>query len=460
MGESLSLCINTQTPLVQILGKDGEGTNRASSGPAVRLSDLIEGTDYRLSPGGVTRMVAPLARRLRTEGVLDEVDWVALNPTGPRTIEVEGMTLHNVSLDAARMASYGQVKEAIWGAVHGLDGRIGDDDLLWTDQYSEYAYYNRVSAETIQKLDRELDFDAFYVHDFQQLAVGSMLDTPKPKIFRWHIPFDETMIPEEWRQWLAKYFNSYDVVVVSARKYLASLKAFGHTGKVKQLYPYVDPAEFSRPPAEEVAATLRAKGADDADELILVVGRMDPVKGQDRVITAFAEVAKEAPASRLMLVGNGSFSSSKGGPGLSKGQKWRHELEELVKRHALEGRVMFTGHVTQRELDCLYEAARFTVLPSIKEGFGLVVVESWLHRKPTIVTDRAGIAELVDDGRNGLLVDPDDTSKLSDRLRTLLLDDGEIGRRLGREGYKAAQKCTLDAAAPAEAKLLREVTGG
>jgi glycosyltransferase involved in cell wall biosynthesis len=460
VAESLSLCVNTQTPLVQILTKNGGGTGRGGSGSAVRLNDLAEGTDYRLSPGGVTRMVAPLVRRLRTDGVLDQVDWVALNPTGPRTIAMDGITLHNVALDPARMASYGEVKEAIWGAVHGLDGRIGDDDLLWTEQYSEYAYYNRVSAETIQKLDRELDFDAFYVHDFQQLAVGSMLNTPKPKIFRWHIPFDQTMIPEEWRQWLAKYFNSYDVVVVSSRKYLAALKAFGHTGKVKKLYPYVDPAEFSRPPAEEVAATLRSKGLTENQEVVLVVGRMDPVKGQDRAIKAFAEVAQEFPTARLLFVGNGSFSSSKGGMGLSKGQKWRQELEELVKQLGLGDRVVFTGHATQRELDALYEAARFTILPSIKEGFGLVVVESWLHRKATIVTDRAGIAELIDDKRNGLLVDPDDLGQLTDRLRTLLLDDGEIARRLGREGYKAAQKCTLDAAAPAEAKLLEEVTGG
>ena len=41
-----------------------------------------------------------------------------------------------------------------------------------------------------------------------------MLSTLKPKIFRWHIPFDESMIPDQWRQLLAAYFNSYDMVIV------------------------------------------------------------------------------------------------------------------------------------------------------------------------------------------------------------------------------------------------------
>ncbi|MCI4350785.1 MAG: glycosyltransferase family 4 protein [Thermoplasmata archaeon] len=459
MVDSLSLCVNTQTPLVQVIGTRPGGVTRRSVAATVRLSRLVEGTDYRLSPGGVTRMIAPLVRRLQSDGVLDEVHWVALNPSGPRTIDADGFTLHNVALDPDRMASYGHVKEAIWGAVHGLDGRGGDQELLWTDQYSEYAYYNRASAEVIQQLDRRYDFDAFYVHDFQQLAVGHMLNTLKPKIFRWHIPFDATMIPEEWRLWMAAYFNSYDVVVVSARRYRAALKAFGHTGTVKQLYPYVDPAEFSRPPRDEVAATLRARGLHD-EEIILVVGRMDPMKGQDRAIRAFGSLAKEFPDARLVLVGNGSFSGSRGGPGLSKGARWRSHLEALVKKLGLGRRVIFTGHLPQRELDCFYEAARFTVLPSVQEGFGLVVVESWLHRKPTIVTCRAGIAELVHDGRNGLLVDPDQPKKLAEKMHRLLADDGELGRRLGREGYKASKRCTVDAAAPAEAKLLREVTGG
>jgi glycosyltransferase involved in cell wall biosynthesis len=460
MVEPLSLCVNTQTPLVQLLRP--RPTTSAGRGPSiapVQLSKLVEGTDYRLSPGGVTRMIAPLVRRLQADGVLNEVHWVALNPSGPRTILADGMTLHNVALDPARMASYGHVKEAIWGAVHGIGGRGGDDELLWTDQYSEYAYYNRASSEVIQELDRKYDFDAFYVHDFQQLAVGHMLNTLKPKIFRWHIPFDETMIPPEWREWLATYFNSYDVVIVSARRYRASLKAFGHTGKVRQLYPYVDPADFSRPPHDEVAATCRARGIRN-EEVVLVVGRMDPMKGQDRAIRAFGAVAKEFPSSRLVLVGNGSFSGAQGAPGLSKGARWRTELELLVKKLGLENRVLFTGHLTQRELDCFYEAARFTVLPSVQEGFGLVVVESWLHRKPTIITDRAGIAELVQDGRNGLLVDPDRPKKMAEQMRRLLADDGEFVRRLGREGYKSSKQCTVDTAAPAEAKLLRDVTGG
>jgi glycosyltransferase involved in cell wall biosynthesis len=458
MTDPLSICVNTQTPLVQLL-PPASGAGAGSTKP-VDLGQLQEGSDYQVSPGGVTRMVLPLLRRLRAERIVGDVHWVALNPSGPRSLQLDGINLHQVSLEKDRLAGYGNVKEAIWGAVHGLDEGGPADGLLWTEDYSEYAYYNRASAETIQKLDKEYDFDAFYVHDFQQLAVGHMLQSLKPKIFRWHIPFDETMIPEEWRSWLATYFNSYDLVVVSARRYLASLKAFGHTGKVRRMYPYVDPNDFSVPAPAEVLAACRSRWIPDDADVILVVGRMDPMKGQDRAIRAFARVAKRFPTAHLVLVGNGSFSASSGGLGLSKGGRWRAELQALVDRLELGGRVLFTGHVTQHELDCLYERARFTALPSVQEGFGLVVVESWLHRRPTIVTDRAGIAELVDEGRNGLLVDPEDTDTFADRMSRLLIDDGTLARKLGQAGRRSAQKCSIDTASRAESRLLAEITGG
>jgi glycosyltransferase involved in cell wall biosynthesis len=286
-----------------------------------------------------------------------------------------------------------------------------------------------------------------------------MLQTLKPKIFRWHIPFDDTMIPGEWKPWLATYFNSYYLVVVSSKRYLASLKAFGHTGKVVRMYPYVDPDDYSQPPAEDVEATCAGRGIPSEAVVILVVGRMDPMKGQDRAIRAFARVAQRFPLARLVLVGNGSFSGAQGPAGQSKSARWRGGLESLAHELGVKDRVLFTGHVTQKELDCLYERARFTLLPSVQEGFGLVVVESWLHRKPTVVTERAGIAELIDPGTNGFLVDPDDTDALVEKLEQLLTLDADALDRLGKEGYKTSKKCVVDTAVKAETKILLDITG-
>jgi glycosyltransferase involved in cell wall biosynthesis len=107
----------------------------------------------------------------------------------------------------------------------------------------------------------------------------------------------------------------------------------------------------------------------------------------------------------------------------------------------------------------MYERCSFTILPSVREGFGLVAVESWLHDKPAIVTVRSGIAELIKDGTNGLLFDPDEPGALAQRMRLLLgADSDELRARLVRNGRITAKKCSLDAAEKAEGKLLAEVT--
>jgi len=453
---AVSVCINTQTPLLQF--SSTEGGSRPVWEFETDLSKLHEGVDYRFSPGGVTRMVYPLARRLIAEGAWRDVHWVSLNPRAPETVSLpDGITLHNVALDRERLDGYGKAKEAIWTTVHGLAAPRIARDLFWTDDYGEYTYYNRTTAELIRHLDRTADFDIFYIHDFQQLPIGHMLGTLKPKVFRWHIPFDGRRIPAPWRPLLSTYLNSYDVIVVSAERYRASLKSFGHRGRVERLYPYVDPREYGEPTPSEEAAALEKFGISPEDVVALVVARMDPAKRQDRVIEALARLARGFPRLRLVLAGNGSFSGTRGGLGLSKADLWRRHLEATARSRNVADRVVFTGHVSQRELECLYRRCAFTILPSTREGFGLVVVESWLYRKPTVVSRQAGIADLIDDGENGILFDPDRPGGLERAMTRLLRDPGPLRERLGNAGFRTARRCSVDAAVRDETRLLVRV---
>jgi len=453
--EKATVCFNSQTPLLQFLPRP-EGSHEPPWGEDANLADLKEGVDFRFSPGGVTRMVYPLVRTLLANGALAEAHWVSLNTVGPRIVRADGLTLHNVALDPQRMGGYGKTKEAIWSTAHGLEGSGSAEDLFWSEEFSEYAFYNRTTSERIQKLDSEVDFDLFYIHDFQQMPVGQMLDSLKPKVFRWHIPLDAAHIPKNWRGLLLNYLNSYDIVVVSCDRYKEGLRALGYRGKVRRLYPYVDPHEYHRPGKKVAVATCGRWGIRPDDVVALVVARMDPAKAHDRVLRAVAKLAPRYPRLRLVLVGNGSFSGARGGPGPSKSALWKAHLEAESHRLRIEERVLFAGHVPQDVLDAFYERSRFTVLPSVNEGFGLVVVESWLHHRPTLVTDRAGIAELIRDGENGILFDPDDIPSLARKMGELIDDPGERSRRLVTNAARTARTCSINTAARAETKLMEQ----
>ncbi|MGQ9788559.1 MAG: glycosyltransferase family 4 protein [Candidatus Hadarchaeaceae archaeon] len=266
------------------------------------------------------------------------------------------------------------------------------------------------------------------------------------------------MITETWRQSLASYFNEYDVVIVSCKKYLESLKNFGYSGQAHYIYPYLDLDACRKPRPEEVEGFNKKFGLGTEDKVLLVVARMDPMKGQDRAIAAFAEVVKEYLNLKLVLVGDGSFSSSRQGIGLSKAEMWLAELRDLVRSFGLENRVVFAGHLTHAELQAAYERCDLTVLPSILEGFGLVVIESWLYKKPAIVSTNAGIAELVKDGENGLLFDPNDPADLAEKI-SLLLSDQNLSLSLGENGYRTSGLCSLTEGVKAEFGLMRELVG-
>jgi glycosyltransferase involved in cell wall biosynthesis len=413
----MKICVNTQTPLLKFNTSNQELMRRIK-GPTetLELSSLKEGIDFEYSPGGVTRMVLPLL---------------------------------------AHMMKNGLAKEVIWRVFHGLS-QPAEEDLLWADKFVDYTFYNRLSAELIRSLDAREDFDLFYVHDFQQLPVGHMLQTLKPKVLRWHIPFEESMIPSEWSGFISTYLESYDAIVVSCRRYLDSLRSLGHKGEAFYVYPYIDQHEYGQPTEQDLTELKTRLGLRHDEKIILLVARLDPMKGQDAVIRAIPEVLGDVRRLKLVLIGNGSFSGSKRGLGLSKSQKWLAELRDLVRSLHVQDSVVFAGYLPQRLLNAAYETCDAAVLPSRREGFGLVVVESWLYKKPTLVSTKAGISELISDGRNGLLIDPTDSSAIAEKIATILTDE-RLANDLGENGFLTSRKCLIDEGLRAEWEIISKL---
>ncbi|HUK27541.1 MAG TPA: glycosyltransferase family 4 protein [Candidatus Acidoferrales bacterium] len=449
----MKICVNTQTPLLKFktTGPTSAARIEGRDSP-LDLHSLREGVDFEFSPGGVTRMVLPLLTHMLDDGKVSDAHWVSLNPGAPANVSLGGITIHHVNLLQDRRIGYGLAKEMIWRAFHGL-GRPSDQELLWEDNFVDYTFYNRLSAERIRRLDAREDFDLFYVHDFQQLPVGRMLQTLKPKLLRWHIPFEESMIPSEWTNFLSTYLNSYDAIVVSCRKYLDALKSWGHKGESFYVYPYIDQTPYVNPNQQDLDEVRSRLRLQTSDQVILMVARLDPMKGQDAVIKAAAQVIRDFPDAKLVIVGNGSFSGSKQGLGLSKSAMWLTELRNLVNTLNIENNVLFAGYFPQRLLNAVYSSCDVTVLPSRQEGFGLVVVESWLYKKPTLVSNKAGIAELIDDGKNGILIDPTNPAEMAEKI-SAVLSDSELARGLGENGYLTSQRCLIEQGLQSEWEII------
>jgi len=136
-------------------------------------------------------------------------------------------------------------------------------------------------------------------------------------------------------------------------------------------------------------------------------------KGHGMLLEAFARVARERPAARLLLVGEGPL---------------RQRLAALAHEAGLNGSVVFAGH--REQVGPILKQSDLFVLSSREEGMPNALLEAMSAGLPSVVTDVGGNAEVVDEGRTGFLVPPDRPDLMAGRI-TALLSDGDLRRRQG-----------------------------
>jgi glycosyltransferase involved in cell wall biosynthesis len=189
----------------------------------------------------------------------------------------------------------------------------------------------------------------------------------------------------------------------------------------------VDHPRGWRPGQEEGSVRYsQAQIAALADNPVLLsVGRFTEVKRLPLLVRAFARARRETERrAALVLLG--------GHPGEWEGE---HPYDAIAATSAPD--VFLAGWHEHDTLPAFLNAADATVLASVREQFGLVLVEGMACARPAIAVDRFGPAEIVEDGRTGWLVPPDDETALAAALRDAIDDDAERERR-GRAARETA----------------------
>lgn len=423
----IRVCINTQTPPLRPRPGVRPGGRRVW-----RLDE-----DYVPNVGGVIPMMRSFLRTTTGRWVAPAPRWVALGaPELPGEVRTdEGYILETVPLDGATRGEYTRFKEAVWRSFHGPWG-LGS---VATRDYLGFVQYNHRTAEHL--LRRANEYDIFYVNDFQQILVGGLIGSAAPAVLQWHIPLEFRGYPEPVRRFFLRSMEGFDGIVVSTRAGLEELIRRGFHGRAFQVYPYLDPEEHLPASAPVLRRFLTRFGLEQS-EYVLSVGRLDPVKRQDLLIEAFRPLKRRFRRLKLVLAGGGSFSTRELGRATrsDKAAQWGEVLQRAIRRHHLEDSVVLTGSLTSEELRAAYDGASVFAHPAPWEGFGLVVVEAWLHHLPVVVSRGAGVAELVNDGVNGSIVPPGSSAALAQRLG-YILSHPELARSMGDAGALTARLC-------------------
>jgi glycosyltransferase involved in cell wall biosynthesis len=171
----------------------------------------------------------------------------------------------------------------------------------------------------------------------------------------------------------------------------------------------------------------------------LFVGVLERYKNVDGLANAWRRAAPRIPDARLHLVGSGTLQPV---------------VEQLVRD--LPAQTSWSERLTPSEVSSALDESTLLVLPSRSEGMGRVIVEAFCRARPVVASRVGGIPDLVQDGSNGLLVEPDDMDGLADAL-VRVLNDRELAERLGAGAHSSAGLWTVS---PEDfASRLRDLVG-
>ena len=180
-----------------------------------------------------------------------------------------------------------------------------------------------------------------------------------------------------------------------------------------------------------VTRTYESGTADSIEDRkrVIAVGRLDYQKGFDRLIDAWGIVQKDGRFAdwRLDIFGQG---------------EWREMLQARIERLGIENSVRLNSPV--KDIDNEYNHSSFLVMSSHYEGFPMVMVEAMSLGLPVVTFDyKCGPKDIIDHGKNGILVKEGDIQGLADAMMSLMASPGTLAG-MASEAKKVTEKYSED----------------
>jgi D-inositol-3-phosphate glycosyltransferase len=232
-----------------------------------------------------------------------------------------------------------------------------------------------------------------------------------------------------------KVLQEADRIVAATPAELAQLQWLYQADihKIEVIPPGVDTGRFYPIPSDEAKEYI---GVPPEDNMLLFVGRIEPLKGLDVLIEAIGHYCRarreDKPRLFLSIIG-GEADDSQETVSVEMAR-----LQAMREQYGITDVVTFLGKRSQDTLPYYYSAAEAVVMPSQYESFGMVALEAMACGTPVVASQVGGLAFLVKDGETGYTVPAGDPEALCYRLN-MLINDKELRRKMGDQAFTFAQ---------------------
>lgn len=351
--------------------------SRETGSEAIRVLHLIETG----GPGGAERIMVSLAAELgseyRSEAGLIRDNWIG-SALRARRVPVT-MLRHD---------------------PHGSFATLGD----------------------LLRLIREKEVAILHTHEFFMNTLGLVASrlSGVPLVATVH---GESYYPDRLRRRLAyRLVGRFAGQMVAVSEHIQRLLIEGigiHPTRVR----VVPNGVASHPvlPGAKLDEIRKGLGLDPQAKVVATVGSLYPVKGHRYLLEGAVEVIRRWPDVMFLIIGRGTC---------------REDLQVQARRLGVADHFQFLGQ--REDVPRLLAISDAFALPSLSEGMPLALLEAMAGGVPAVATNVGGVAEVLENGKSGLLVPPGDSSALAKAILSLL-EDEEQARSMGETARKVAE---------------------
>jgi glycosyltransferase involved in cell wall biosynthesis len=277
----------------------------------------------------------------------------------------------------------------------------------------------------VDQLLPALKLDVIHTHHpilLGQTAARKAAELDLPLVFTFHtqyweythyVPFPQETIQEFLKnaihKWLRDFMQKCQHIIIPSESMKEILV---HNYGLEERYTVIPTGmDLERYQCADWQSLRKEKGWEN-ETVLISVGRLAPEKNWDTLLQAFAKVCSQYPDLRLVLIGDGPAKQA---------------LEPLASELGITEHVTFTGALPFDEIPCYLKAANAFVFASVTETQGLVTMEAMAAGLPIVAVNGSGTRDIVDQGRQGFLVE-NDAAALAEGIKKLLSDPQQMKR--------------------------------
>jgi len=339
--------------------------------------------------GGMSVYVREIARELGKQGILVDVYTRVHDPKDNQIVEL-GQNARIIHLragdgkDMHKLAVYPYLP----GFAYNLENFRKHNNLHYDLVFSHYWLSGWV-GEYLQCWWNVPHVMVFHTLGAVKNAIGIGEKEPELRIET------ETLLTR----------NCHRIIATTEREKADLIRHYGASPERISVIPCGVNLDIFQPWDKEIAK--QQLGFGDGNN-ILFVGRIEPLKGIDRLLQAMTYLHNGHRLRAVIIGGDGNSCDEV------------ERLQELSRALHIEDSVTFSGMIKHEKLPCFYSAAIACVIPAYYESFGLVALESIACGTPVVATDVGDLKSIIHQGETGYVVMDDNPRSLADKIALLL----------------------------------------